>query len=292
MITHDSTPVPAAAPRGAVQKTFVPAKILSGFTDENHFQLLAGEYLATLSEQSRARVLAEAAASRTFVSQLPPFLPQEIIVREITGAHVDGIRADPLYQQFFGQRPNKFCYVNPSGIIALQASIEPRADRVPPTEAELLEFALPRRWDVPVEVSFIQPSGPIQLLSSYPGFQGLTLELDQAASKVLIGAPKHLNLVQVMHFQQRYYLKNGYHRVADAIAAGIQELPAVVVEAFSPMEIILVGAVFFNVGYVMNRPRPPLVQDFHTAAAITTQVRERRYGVIVNLDAKPINIGI
>lgn len=292
MPTHDPVPIPAAAPRGAVQKTFVPAKILSGFTDPGHFGLLAGEYLATLDDPARAQVLAEADASRTFVSQLPPFQPPVTIVRDIAGTHVDAIRADQLFQQSFSQRPHRFCYVNPSGIIALQAWIEPRADRVPTTEAELLEFALPRRWDVPAEISFIQPSGPIQILSSNPGLQGLAIELDQATSKVMLGAPKHLNLVQLVHFQGRFYLRNGYHRVADALAAGIQEFPAIVVEAFSPTEIALLGNVTFNIGYVMNRPRPPLVQDFHTAASITTKVRERRYGVIVTLDVKPINIGI
>ena len=40
---HTSNPVavPAAAPRGVVQKTFVPATILSGFTDPVHFGQLA-----------------------------------------------------------------------------------------------------------------------------------------------------------------------------------------------------------------------------------------------------------
>ena len=70
MATNNPLPVPTTAPRGAVQKTFVPAKILSGFTDAGHFQLLAGEFLATLPETERARVLEEAQATRVFVSQL------------------------------------------------------------------------------------------------------------------------------------------------------------------------------------------------------------------------------
>jgi len=292
MVTNNPLPVQAAAPRGSVQKTFVPANILSGFTDVNHFELLAGEYLATLNTQDRAQVLTDAQATRAVVSQLQPFQPQPIVVREIVGAHVDAIRADPLFAQLFGQSQHRFCYVNPTQIIALQAWIEPRADVVPTTEDELLEFALPRTWDVPAEVSFIAPTGPIQILSSNPGLQGLAMELDQATGKVLLSAPKHLNFVQVAHFQDRYFLRNGYHRVSDALAAGLQEFPAIVVEAFAPNDIALPGAGTFNIGYVLNLPRPPLVQDFHTAASLTTNVRERRYGVIVNLDIKPINIGI
>ena len=292
MVTHNPIPVPTSAPRGSVQKTFVPAKILSGFTDAGHFQLLAGEYLATLSPNEQAAVLSEAQATRVFVSQLPPLQPQSIVVRDITGPHVQAIKSDPLFAQIYGQRPHKFCYVNPSNIIALQAWIEPRADFVPRTEDALLEFALPRSWDVPAEVSFMQPFGPIQILSSNPGMQGLAMELDQTAGKVMLSPPKHMNLVQVVNFQGRHFLRNGYHRVSDAIVAGLTEFPALVVEAFNPNEVALAGNTVFGFGYVQGLQRPPLVADFNTPAALTTKVRERRYGVIVNLDIKPINIGI
>lgn len=292
MVTHNPIPVPTSTPRGSVQKTFVPAKILSGFTDLNHFQLLSGEFLATLDANEQSKIINEAQATRVFVSQLPPFQPQPIVIRDITSPHVQAIQADPLFTQIFGQRPHKFCYVDPSKIIALQAWIEPRADKVPTGEDALLEFALPRSWDVPAEVSFIQPTGPIQILSSNPGLQGLAMELDLSAGKVMLGAPKHLNLVQVVNFQGRYILRNGYHRVSDAIIAGLPEFPALVIEAFTPNEAALQGNTAFNFGYVLGLPRPPLVSDFNTPAALTTKVRERRYGVIVNLDIKPINIGI
>lgn len=292
MITHTPAPVPVAAPRGSVQKTFVAARILSGFTSDDHFQQLAGEYLGKLDAAGRARVLAEAQASRAFVAQLPPSVPSDIFVREITGSHVDAIKVDRLFQQSFGQRPHKFCYVRPTGIVALQAWIEPRSDPVPTTEEELLEFALPRRWDTPAEISFIPPRGPIQILSSRPGLQGVDIEMDAATSRVFLSAPKHVNLVQLKHFQNRYFLVNGYHRVADAIAARVAEFPALVVETFDPKDVALMGAGTFNFGYVLNRARPPFVEDFHTAAAITAEVRERRYGVSVSLEVRPINIAI
>lgn len=292
MVTNNPLPVPSSALRGSVQKTFVPAKILSGFTDANHFQLLTGEFLNTLSSTDRTDVLSEADATRAFAGSLPPLPPQSVIVRDIAGAHVDAIRADPLFAQIYGQRPHRFCYINPSGVLALQAWVEPRADNVPSTEDELLEFALPRKWDVPAEVSFISPVGPIQILSSNPGLQGLAIELDVAAGKVMLGAPKHLNLVQVVSFQGRYFLRNGYHRVFDAVSAGLQELPALVVDAFTPNDVALAGNTTFNLGHVLGLARPPLVADFNTPAALTTSVRERRYGVIVSLDIKQLNIGI
>lgn len=283
---------PTAAPRGAVQKTFVPATILSGFTDHRHFGMLADEYLASISSEEKAKVLAKADATRQFVTQLPPFNPPQVELREIAHSHVAAIQGDPIFAQTFSSMAHRFRYVDPRGIIALQASIEVRSDVVPRDEDALLEFALPRTWDIPVEISFMPPLGPIQILTSNPGLRGLGVELDQPSARVLLTAPKHLNLVQVVQLQGRYFLRNGYHRVADALHSGVHELPALVVDAFSPDDIALPGVGMFNAGYVLGLQRPPLASDFFTAAALTTKVRERRYGVIVSLDVKPINIGI
>jgi hypothetical protein len=292
MHTSDPGRAPSAAPRGAVQKTFVPARILSGFTDPPHFNQIAGEYLASVSLDEKTKILAEADVTRQFVAQLPPLEPMQIELRDIAHSHVAAIQGDPLFAQAFGRLPHRFRYVNPAGIIALQASIEPRSDAIPKTEAELLEFALPRTWDIPAEITLIPPGGPIQILSSNPGLQGLAVEIDQSSPRVMLSAPKHLNLVQLVQLNGRYFLRNGYHRIADAVKAGVPEFPALVVDGFTPNDIALPGAAMFNAGYVIGLQRPPLVQDFFTTAALTTKVRERRYGIIVNLDVKPINVGI
>ena len=292
MNTTNPVAVPTAAPRGVVQKTFVPARILSGFTDPAHFGQLAEEYLASISTDEKAKILADADGTRQFVAQLPPLNPVQIELRDIVHPHVTAIQADPIFAQAFGRLPHRFRYVDPTGIIALQASIEPRSDVVPTAEDALLEFALPRTWDIPAEISFIPPFGPIQILTSNPGLQGLAVEMDQPSARVMLSAPKHLNLVQIVQLNGRYFLRNGYHRIADALKAGVREFPALVVDVFSPNEIALPGAGMFNAGYVLGLQRPPLVQDFFTGAALTAKVRERRYGILVNLDVKPINIGI
>jgi len=287
-----SNPLPPPAPRGTVQKTFVRAKVLAGFTDPQHFQILAGEYLATLDPAAQAAKLQAADVARAFVAQLPALATTNVIVRPITHPHIDAIRNDPLFTQSFGQSQHQFAYINPAGLVALQAWIEPRADAVPTTEDALLDFALPTKWDVAAEVSFTPPFGPIGILSSNPAMQGLSFELDQATATVRMSAPKHLNLVQVVQFNNRSFLRNGYHRVADALAAGVKEFPAIVINALTPNDVALPGLGPFNLGHVLGLQRPPLVSDFHTGAAVETKIRERRYGVFVSLDVKPVNIGV
>lgn len=292
MTTQSAITAPTPAVRSAIQKTFVQARLLAGFMSPQHFEQLAGEYLVMLDDEVAARLRAEAATARALVSALPPFVQAPLVIREIAGPHIDAIVADPIFQAQLGQRPHRFAYVDLRQLVALQPWIEPRGDAIPENEVELLDFALPRAWDVPAEVSFVAPLGPIQILTSNPALNGLQMEMDTKVGKVILGAPKHPNLIQVVEFAGRAYLRNGYHRVVDALAAGRKELPAFVTYASVPPEVELPGPGMFALGYVMSLPRPPLLTDFATAVTVRAKVRERRYAMIVSLDVKPLVIGI
>src|ERR1700730_1924765 len=89
------------AARGKVQKTFITAKVLSGFTDAGHLEIVIGEHLGTLDAAARQAVLAAADASRAHVATLPSFQPANVVLRPIQSPHIDAIRADPLFQQSF-----------------------------------------------------------------------------------------------------------------------------------------------------------------------------------------------
>ena len=285
------TPPPPAT-RGQVQKIFSEIRVLSGFVDQNHLMQIVGEYFNEQSPEIQQSILDEAEQTRQFVGTLKPFLQTSAEIREITNDYVQALQADPVFQASFGNVIHRFAYVDPTKIIALQPWIEPRNDRLPDNEDELIQFALPNVFEVPAEVNFIPPNGPIQILSSNPMFQGLAIDFDAAAGKVSLGPPKHLNLTQVRRFQDRYYLFNGYHRLADAVRAGVREFPCLIVDAFSPADLLINDPRFFNIGYIVTLMRPPLVADFNSPAALTTKIRERRYGMIIDLDIKPINIGI
>lgn len=287
----NSTAQPSPAIRGQIQKTYNDINILAGFTDPNHLMQIISDYYLTLTPADQQLILQNADAARQFVSALRQLTNFAVELRPITNPYIQTIINDPIFQSSFGQNQYRLAYINPYNVIALQPWIEPRKDNVPTEELELLKFALPTNWDTPAEVNFVQPNGPIQILSSNPTLQGLSIDFDNINGRVMLGAPKHLNLIQVKQFQGKYYLLNGYHRVVDAIQQGLTEIPSIVVDAFSPGEFITPPN-FFGFGYVSTLQRPPLVSDFMSNATIYTKARERRYGMIVSLDVKPINIGI
>lgn len=284
------TPTPA---RGFVQRTFTDALVLSGFMDENHFAAFANEHLATLSEPEREAAKAAAARTRAAVPDLQVVPLDDVVARPAADAYLEALMAKPAFAQVFGGRPYRFAWINPAHVVAIQVFVTPRQDPVPTGAAELLRFMLPDRWEVPAEISFIPPLGPIQIVTSSPQLGGLQARLEADGARIVIEPAPHINLVQVMHFSGRYYLRNGYHRVFDAIRTGIAEIPAIVVDALQPADLELnLGNAAFNVGYTIGLARPPLVADFATPAAHVTRIRVRRYGVSVTLQVSPLNVGI
>ena len=138
------------------------------------------------------------------------------------------------------------------------------------------------------------PLGPIYVVSSSPIFAGLEVTMDGNKGQIMMKPPSHVNLIQIMHFDGRYYLRNGYHRVAGALAKGVAELPALVVEAtqLADVEIPALGIAGFSAQFFSVSQRPPLVSDFFGKGTVDISMRERRYGVSVSLQMSPINIGV
>ena len=295
MLVTDHLGTRQAAPgarRGAVSKTYLPVNVLAGFMDDSHFRAFAQEYLATLPEVEQAALLANVEKARAFVSELGPhenfateIRPIDLAQRFATHEH---------FQAAFGTLPIRFSWIRPEHVVAVQAFVNSQEEEVPTTEVELIDFALPVSSEVPVEISFIPPLGPIYLVSSSPHFAGLGIRMADNR-QVIIEPPPHLNLIQVVQLDGRYYLRNGYHRVVGALKAGVPELPALVVDANQPPDVELpqLGVASFSVlRYVMSLPRPPLVADFGSAATVAIRMRERRYGASVSLTISPLNIGV
>ena len=258
--------------------------------DDGHVYRLIGEHLSSLDPSEQASAKSAIEASRQLAKSLQPIDLQSVVVRQLTGDHINRLIADARFVQVFQERPLQFAWVRADKLIAVQTTVSPRREQCPTSEQELIDFCLPHQWEVPAEVSFTPPVGPIQVTSSAPTLNNLNFEMD-ASGRIIISPVPHINLVQVREFQGRYFLANGYHRVHDLLSCGVVEIPAIVIKAFDMQEVDL-GQTGFGIGYLMGLPRPPLVGDFTGPASIETKIRERRFGVMVNFDMKPFSVGI
>lgn len=282
------------ARRGQVTRSYESVQILAGFTDDNHFQSLAQESMQNLKKPQRDTLLKNVDKARQHVASQPVIDLSGVEIRPLEKEAYEKFEKDKTFQTMFSGRPYRFAWINPKKLIALQAFVKTQEEKVPTDPKQLIDFALPSNWSVPAEISFIPPMGPIYVVSSSPQLAGLEVSMDNKNGHVIIKPPSHANLIQVMHLNGRYYLRNGYHRVTGAIAEGIEELPAIVVDAFQPADVELpnLGAFGFSAAYFMGSPRPPLVSDFLTPASVTIEMREKRYGASVNLQISPISIGV
>lgn len=282
------------ARRGSVTRTFEPVSVLAGFMDDPHFRGFAHEHLASLSPDEEAALMDNVSKARDAANNLPPLDWAGAEVRPLDPAAHTGLESDPIFASIFGNVSYRFSWVQPEKLVALQSFVKLQEESVPRDADSLIAFALPQEWRVPAEISFMPPVGPIYVVSSSPQMAGLQVRMDAQQGQVILEPPSHVNLIQAVQFAGRYYLRNGYHRVVGAIAAGITELPALVVDVGSPAEVEIpqLGLAGFNPVHSMGLLRPPLVSDFGGAACVEIPMRERRYGASVSLQISPLNIGI
>lgn len=281
------------ARRGVVTRSFQPQNVLAGFMDEAHFMGFAQEHLSSLNAEARAALFELASQARAAVGPLPPHLDFATEVRPLDPAVQARFERDEIFASTM-QTPHRFAWVRLESLVALQVFVNSQEEDIPHDEEGLINYALPDEWSVPAEITFIPPLGPIYITSSSPHLAGLTVRTEAERGRIVIEPPKHINLIQVMSFAGRYYLRNGYHRVVGALAAGVTELPALVVDALQPAEVELpqLGPAGFGVIHSMSLARPPLVSDFNGAGAIRMEMREKRYGASVALQISPLNIGV
>jgi hypothetical protein len=282
----------AVPARPAFQQTFTEARILAGFMDPNHFQMLTGDYLASIEPAERDRILREAEDARRIVAGWPQAVLGPVEVRPVKGPLVDELLADPLVREMYRSFTFDFQFVRADRVIALQSTVSPWHAAVPATEAELLAYCLPHQWEVPAEITCVQPGGPIQIVSSSPALRGLKVGLDETGGRVLITPTPHINLMVVQEYNGKYYMRNGYHRAFDLLAAGVLEIPMLVIRVVAEQLAEFGTQSPFNPKYVMGLARPPLLTDFASPAAVQAKVRARRYGLLVNLDIKPFTVNI
>lgn len=91
----------------------------------------------------------------------------------------------------------------------------------------------------------------------------------RVAFDIGLGSP----FVAVAHFQGRYFLKNGYHRLHALREAGHVFAPALLVDCATPDQIGAIGPGFFPPQMLFGM-RPPVMGDFFSGAAVSVRIRE------------------
>lgn len=161
-------------------------------------------------------------------------------------------------------------------LVCIQKTVETSAYQDLPTwetdPLQLLKFCLPIDDRVGVRTQEINADDAIvgwQFVSRNPNLQlagGNITQGPDEGLQVSFTIQAKTNLVQVVHYGDRYILKNGYHRAYRLMKNGVDRVPALVREGDQFADTGGMNGNFFGEDLVMGS-RPPLMADFESSAA-------------------------
>lgn len=207
------------------------------------------------------------------------------------------------FQEAFGNVPDglwEIKLVPLDSLVAYQPHVTTKAhQRIPTFDDSLLDVL---RYCFPLDVkNYLQVNGKsnpdqsaeVRFVSRNPNvnFTGPVIETidDRPAGNVSVKfeIKPRPNFVQVANFQNRYILKNGYHRSYQLLQAGEDYIPAVVLYAQNYGETGAAGSGWFPDNMILG-PRPPLARDFLTDTAVDLEVKGKNK--MIRLSAEKMDV--
>lgn len=215
--------------------------------------------------------------ARDELAARPIFRPRSPVLELSDRTHLDRAADRKDIQAAFASLKWTVEMVDLLVVQALQKQIraEKLAERAAPVVADpsrLTEFCLPGEQTEPPIGTFTDIDKLGFAISSVnpnlriAGTNVSSAELSTPAGPVSMQALTFFinfgsSYINVARWEDRYFLRDGYHRVAALLKAGITRVPCVVVDAAVNSEEILPGAGTFSSDVFLG-DRPPLLPDF------------------------------
>jgi hypothetical protein len=240
------------------------------------------------AEEAAERRRDEWMAARQAISEDVSFRADEV---ELVGmpddpeiqAHLDEYTGKDAFEEAMAEVPAerwRFARVPIDALVAFQPQVTTTAYESIPTWAEdplgVLEYCFPTeaRTLQMTQIDQDQDGGRFRasLTSRSPNFHigEFGVESGEAATGVKVAVKPSPNFLQVARFQDRYILKNGYHRTYQLMRAGEELVPAVVRDVDDYGDTGGAKPGFFSAEVVLS-DRPPLMPDLLSDAAMTAE---------------------
>jgi hypothetical protein len=224
-------------------------------------------------------------AARNAVAARSAFINQPAVVH---GAEDDALLGPvaerPDIQAAFAGAVNWHpSFVDLRTVISLQKLVvidgmDERVNAAVGNRAALVELCLPQPAPEPIEVGPDPAGRTVTVTSLNPNLHFGGFNLDQLAhgGPIICGCGISANVVTVVKFAERYFLRDGTHRAVGLLRHGVFEAPAILVEATTTAD-ITTNRDFFHPDLVLGE-RPPLLTDFldDNICANATRRRPRR----------------
>jgi hypothetical protein len=229
--------------------------------------------------QDLSEVAERLAAARAAVALREPLEPENPIRHLDDRSSLDAAAARTALQAAFAATSWRLEMVDLRKVQSMQKAIKTDGldDRLAPVlvdHDQLLDFCLPLAQSEPPSSALVDADGKGFTISSLnPNLRIATGQMGKAEVSAGPGQPTQtmaaLTLlvfmgtshIQVAHYHGRYFLRDGYHRSAALLKAGIYEIPSVFIEATTFEEVVGGNPSLFSYEVCFSL-RPPLLADF------------------------------
>jgi len=260
--------------------------LLGWLNDQEAAQLLLG--LNPTPKDDLRNIQTKVATYRMTVASRPPYRQENAVVTGLEEDRLMAVAARPEVQANFARLRWQPAMVDLERLLSFQKvvvieGLEERLGSTPPSIDELFELCLPLHQPAPPASALTDPDAKGFTVSSLnPNLRLFPAQVGEAQVSPAPGqAPVPMqaltflvymgtSYLQVASYRERYFVRDGNHRVVGLLRLGIKTAPCVLIEARSFDEVApLPGALSYE---ILFGDRPPRVADFwadDVAAEIT-----------------------
>jgi hypothetical protein len=289
--SHDGAPAndqlnqPLAQPAPAAGVRLErPARVPLGWLppERGEFFLVSNQASVGLSEAQRARVR----EARDAVAARPAGIDQADLVSALPPELADHIARLAMTPPGAGMRTEGWdiAMIDLERVVAIQPSVftDTATQRVagldPGDLLSIAELTLPINHTAPVSVEFDEFKQAYILTSPNPNLKvvaNFNGPLPNGMPGFGFGVAVAASYVQVVRFQNRYLLRDGYHRAFGLLSRGITRVPAFIRDFDTAENLAPAGMLPQN---TWLGDRPPLLRDYHddrVAESVSLPARHR-----------------
>lgn len=263
---------------------------LAGFLGRVQLEPVVEAAKPKLTEKEVEEFWRAHAEARSYVQKLPAeklsdvgevALPKQFAFRE------EEIRASEEFRLVYGERQARFATVKPDRLAAFQFQVREGGRELTKDPSLVLDECLPREFHLEADIEILgnQGTGAFQVgvTTDFGGAFLGPVRIDSRRHAVELPFIPNRNWLQVAHFQGRYWVHNGYHRVYNLMAVGVDRIPCIIFEAEAPIEVVDNTLDLQSFGKLCAMPRPPLLKDFRSKAALKLPRRRHRQMLVANI---------
>lgn len=251
--------------------------LVGWLSEQEAMQMLLGRMLGPVDDV--AQMQQSLLAYKQAVASRPAFRASNPISEMPQPEIVQAIAARPDIQATFAGLQWRPAMVNLKKVLSYQQVIntdglEERITLARTSSNELLNLCLPAEPTLTASAVALDPDQHGVTISSlnpnlrlHPGFKVDEVQVSVAPSvpprsmlQVSFLVEANRSYLQVVHFQNRYFLRDGYHRGAALLRAGISIVPCLLIEARNLGELGLQPGLFAP--EIIFSDHPPKLADF------------------------------